>query len=57
MSPRTGRPTDDPKNTKVTIRMSDDDVEKLEYCSKVAGLSKTDVLRKGLDEVYKSLQK
>ena len=54
--PRTGRPTDDPKNTKVTIRMSNNYVEKLEYCSKKTGLAKADVVRKGIDEVYESIK-
>lgn len=32
MSPRSGRPTDNPKRHETRIRMSDEDVEILEYC-------------------------
>ena len=37
MAPRTGRPTDNPKRHDTRIRMSDKDVEMLEYCCKVTG--------------------
>lgn len=57
MSPRTGRPTDDPKTNRMDIRLSTNDVEKLNYCSDKTGLNKADVIRKGIDEVYKSIKK
>lgn len=57
MSPRTGRPTTDPKKHETRIRMSDEDVEILEYCSKVTGKSKADIIREGIREVYKKLKK
>lgn len=57
MSPRTGRPTAEPKNLNTRIRLSEKDVEKLEYCSKETGMTKADVIRKGIDEVYKSIKK
>ncbi len=57
MSPRTGRPTTDPKKHETRIRMSDSDIKKLEYCCKQTGLTKADVIRKGIDEVYKQLKK
>ena len=44
MSPRTGRPTDNPKKHETRIRMSDEDVEILEYCCKETGMSKADVI-------------
>lgn len=56
MSPRTGRPTDSPKTHETRIRMSDQDIEMLEYCCKKTGLTKADVIRKGVREVYKSLK-
>lgn len=52
MSPRTGRPTTDPKNHSTRIRMSDEDVRLLEICCQKTGLSKTDVIRQGIREVY-----
>ncbi len=57
MSPRTGRPTTDPKKHETRIRMSDEDVEILEYCAKVTGKSKADIIREGIREVYKKIKK
>ena len=56
MSPRTGRPTTDPKKHETRIRMSDEDVELLEICCKKTGLSKSDVIRKGIREVYEKVK-
>lgn len=57
MSPRTGRPTDNPKKHETRIRMSDEDVKILEYCCKMTGMSKADVIRQGIREVYVKIQK
>ncbi len=58
MSPKTGRPpSKDPKRHETRIRMSDEDVELLEYCCKVTGMSKADVIRKGIREVYAKVKK
>lgn len=53
MSPRTGRPTTDPKNHETRIRMSDEDIRLLEICCQKTGLSKSEVIRQGIREVYK----
>ncbi len=55
MSPRTGRPTDEPKTLNTRIRLSANDIEMLEYCSKETGKTKADVIRQGIREVYESL--
>lgn len=57
MSPRTGRPTENPKKHETRIRMSDEDVEILEYCVKKTGLTKAEIIRQGIREVYKTLKK
>lgn len=57
MSPRTGRPTDDPKKHETRIRMSDEDVRILEICCKMTGMTKADVIRQGIREVYEKLRK
>lgn len=57
MSPKTGRPTDNPKRHETRIRMSDEDVQLLEECSRVLGITKADVIRKGIREVYAKIQK
>ena len=58
MSPAHGRPpSKDPKRHETRIRMSDEDVEILEYCCKVTGRTKTDIIRDGIREVYAKLKK
>ena len=57
MSPKTGRPTRDPKKHETRIRMSDEDARILEECCKATGLSKSDVIRKGIRLVYESIKK
>ncbi len=57
MSPRTGRPTDDPKQSTIKFRISDEDMKKLEYCVEKTGLSKSEILRQGIKEVYEKLHK
>lgn len=56
VSPRTGRPTDNPKKHETRIRMSDEDVKILEYCCKVTGKSRSDIIREGIREVYAKLK-
>lgn len=54
MSPRNGRPpSDNPKTTNLHIRLTEDEKSKIEYCSRVLGLSKTEIIKIGVDEVYK----
>lgn len=58
MSPRTGRPTNDPRGTNRTgVRLTESDMEKLEFCIKKTGRSKTDIIRQGIDLVYKEVSK
>lgn len=45
MSPRTGRPTDDPKTKRMEIRISLLDSIKIEYCCETLNLSKSEVIR------------
>ena len=52
-----GRPTDSPKTIVKRARMSETDVEKLEECCKVLSASESDVLRLGIDKLYKKINK
>lgn len=52
-----GRPTENPKGNYTGIRLSDDEVEKIDFCMKKTGMTKTDVLRKGIDLVYQEITK
>lgn len=57
MSPRTGRPTTDPKSNWTGFRLSDNDIKKLEYCVKETGKSKAEIVREGIDLVYQKIAK
>lgn len=57
MSPRTGRPTDNPKILNTRIRLSEEDIERLNYCSKEMGKTKAEVIRIGIKKVYTELKK
>lgn len=57
MSPRTGRPTENPKKERVGFRLSDDEIKMLDFCCEVLGLSKTEVIRQGIKEMYEKAQK
>lgn len=56
VSPRTGRPTEDPKKNQYRIRLSDKETEMLNYCCEQTGLSKSDIVRRGIEKVYQELQ-
>lgn len=56
MSPRTGRPTDNPKKISMPVRLSDDDIQRLEYCSDKTGKSKAEIIRIGIEKVYEELK-
>jgi hypothetical protein len=36
--------------------MTDDEVAKLDYCHKILGLSKTEIIRQGIDFMYEKAQ-
>lgn len=55
-SPRTGRPTDDPKSNWTGFRLSNKDIEKLDYCVKETGKSKAEIVRQGIDLVYEKVR-
>ena len=52
-----GRPTDDPKKHDTRIRMTDEDVQILNFCAEKTGMTKTDVIRMGIRKVYEELKK
>ena len=52
-----GRPTEEPKSIVKRARVSENDVKKLAECSKALGVSESDVLRLGIEEVYQKIKK
>lgn len=57
MSPRTGRPTDDKKETRLQFRLSNGNMKKLEYAAEILGLTKAEIIRQGIDLIYEKAQK
>lgn len=57
MSPRTGRPTNEPKGNRKSYRLSDSDMEKLRFCMEKTGMSETDIIRRGIELVYQEAKK
>lgn len=56
VSPRTGRPTDNPKNNIIKVRATEEDREKLLYCCEKTGMTQYDVVMKGIDKVYNEIR-
>lgn len=52
-----GRPTEEPKTIVKRARMSENDARKLTECSNALGVSESDVLRLGIEEVYQKIKK
>jgi len=55
VSPRTGRPTNEPKILNTRIRLSKDDIDRLNFCCEQTGLTKADIIRQGIKTVYEGL--
>ncbi|HIS77419.1 MAG TPA: ribbon-helix-helix protein, CopG family [Candidatus Merdivicinus excrementipullorum] len=56
MSPK-GRPTNDPKTLSTRIRLSEEDVKRLQFCAEKTGMTKAEVIRSGIREMYDRLKK
>lgn len=58
MSPRTGRPHKDvTKNVSLGLRLTQETADKLQRCAKTLGISRTEVIEKGIDLVEKDMKK
>lgn len=58
MSPRTGRPkSDNSKDTMLRVRIDEETVNKLDFTSKELGITKSEVVRNGIDSEYKKAKK
>lgn len=58
MSPRTGRPpSENPKDRGYRLRMSDEDLQMLDYCVDVLGLTKAEIIRHGIQFMYEKAKK
>ena len=52
-----GRPTEDPKTLSTRIRLSEKDIEKIDYCTEKTGKKKSEIIREGIDKVYNEIKK
>ena len=52
-----GRPTDSPKDISLRIRIDTQTDEKLKECSESLNVTKSDVIRQGIDRMYDDLKK
>lgn len=58
MSPKIGRPkSETPKDTMLRVRLDEAYCHKLEQCAIKLNISKSDVVRRGIDLVEKSIEK
>ena len=51
-----GRPTDDPKPIRRCYRLSEGDMDKIKFCKEITGLTEAEIIRRGLDNLYKELK-
>lgn len=57
MSPRTGRPTDNPKTNKITVRLDEESTRIMEqYCSQES-VEKAEAVRRGLKKLESDIKK
>lgn len=52
-----GRPTDNPQDGIIKIRADKQLIAKLHKCSEKLNISRSDVVRKGINDIYDSLEK
>ncbi len=57
MSPRTGRPTDNPKTYKVTVRLDNEATETLETYCKQEKIEKGEAIRRGIKKLRSDIKK
>lgn len=53
MSPRTGRPTDNPRPNKLSIRISDEDKKILETYCEENNVNRTEAISRGIKKLKK----
>ena len=57
MSPRTGRPTENPRLNKISIRISDNDKEILETYCEEKNVNKTEAISRGIKKLESDIKK
>ena len=57
MTQKMGRPTDNPKDKHIGIRLTDADLARLDYCAKETGLTRAAVIRQSVKRFFEELKK
>ena len=57
MSQRTGRPTNNPKNNKITVRLDDKSTKIMELYCKQENIEKAEAVRRGLKKLESDIKK
>lgn len=57
MSPRTGRPTNNPKTNKITVRLDNESTDIMEKYCKQEGVEKGEAVRRGLKKLASDIKK
>ena len=53
MTPPKGRPPSrSPKNVDTRIRLSEEEAKMLKFCSEQTGMTKADIIRRGIKKIY-----
>jgi len=52
-----GRPTDNPKSLRLSVRATKDDLEKLEYCCKELHKTQYEIIIPYINDMYNRLKK
>ncbi|MCF2626257.1 hypothetical protein I6E17_08840 [Fusobacterium perfoetens] len=55
---KTGRPkTENPRNKRLEIRLTEDELQKINNCSKILGKTRTDTILEGISKLEVELNK
>lgn len=57
MSPRTGRPTDNPKNEQIKIRATKEDKKILKECCESLNKTQYDIIMSGIKKIYGEIKR
>ena len=57
MSPRTGRPTDNPKTNKITVRLDEESTKIMEQYCRQESVEKAEAVRRGLKKLEPDIKK
>ena len=57
MSPKMGRPTDNPQNTKITVRLDKESADIMSAYCKQENIEKAEAVRRGLKKLKSDIKK